>query len=197
MPNDYQENAMSRKSLLAALLCLSLAAVVASAGEAAGVRMPDTTTVEGKTLKLNGIGLRKKMLFKVYVAGLYLEVPSKDSTTVISADSVKSIRLHILRGLSGSQIGEAISDGFYHNSKSQMGVLSDRLQKLNGMFPAVVEGDQIVLTYVPGKGTLVSAKGQDKGVIEGKDFADALFAVWLGANPVQDDLKAALLGISS
>jgi hypothetical protein len=75
-----------------------------------------------------------------------------------------------------------------------MGALNERLLKLNGMFPAVVEGDQVVLTYVPGKGTLVSAKGQDKGVIEGKDFADALFAVWLGGNPVQDDLKAALLG---
>jgi hypothetical protein len=185
------------KKILSVATVLSLIASVCVAGEAAGVRMPDTTTVEGKTLKLNGIGLRKKMLFKVYVAGLYVEAPSKDPATVISADSVKCIRLHILRGLSGSQIGEAISDGFHRNSKAQMGALSERLLKLNGMFPAVVEGDQIVLTYVPGKGTMVSAKGQDKGSIEGKDFADALFAVWLGANPVQDDLKAALLGNNS
>jgi hypothetical protein len=185
------------KRTLSVTIILALSVAVALAGEAAGVKMPDVTTIEGKTLKLNGIGLRKKMMFKVYVAGLYVEAPSKDATTVISADSVKSIRLHILRGLSGSQIGEAISDGFHHNSKAQMGTLSERLEKLNGMFPAVVEGDQIVLTYVPGKGTLVSAKGQDKGSIEGKDFADALFAVWLGANPVQDDLKAALLGTKS
>ncbi len=164
------------------------------AGEAAGVKMPDTITVEGKTLNLNGIGLRKKMLFKVYVAGLYVETPSKDAAKVISSDEVKSITLNILRSLSGHQIGEAISDGFWHNSKAQMGALTDRLQKLTGMFPAVVEGDQIVLTYVPGKGTTVSAKGQAKGVIEGKDFADALFSVWLGANPVQEDLKKALLG---
>jgi len=40
--------------------------------EVAGVKMPDTVTVEGKTLKLNGMGLRKKVMFKVYVAGLYL-----------------------------------------------------------------------------------------------------------------------------
>lgn len=182
------------KRLLSVAAVLSLMASISVAVEVAGVKVPDTATIEGKTLKLNGAGLRKKMLFKVYVAGLYVEAPSRDAAAVISADSVKSIRLHILRGLSGSQIGEAISDGFYHNSKAQMGALSDRLQKLNGMFPAVVEGDQIVLTYVPGKGTQVSAKGQDKGVIEGKDFADALFAVWLGENPVQDDLKKALLG---
>jgi hypothetical protein len=182
------------KRILCLFASLSLLAHIAAAGEAAGVKMPDSATIEGKTLKLNGIGLRKKMLFKVYVAGLYLETPSKDAATVISSDQVKSITLHIVRSLSGNQIGEAISDGFWHNSKAQMGALNDRLQKLTGMFPAVVDGDEIVLTYVPGKGTAVSAKGQARGVIEGKDFADALFAVWLGANPVQDDLKAALLG---
>jgi hypothetical protein len=171
----------------------AVAAAVALAGEAAGVKMPDTIAIEGKTLKLNGIGLRKKMLFKVYVAGLYVETPSKDAAKVVSSDEVKSITLHILRGLSGNQIGEAISDGFWHNSKAQMGLLTDRLQKLTGMFPAVVDGDLLVLTYVPGKGTAVSVKGAEKGVIEGKDFADALFAVWLGNNPVQEDLKKALL----
>ena len=185
---------MNRKSLLSVAVSLGLIAAIASAGEVSGVKMPDTTTIEGKTLKLNGMGLRKKMMFKVYVAALYVEATSKDPAAVIAADSVKSIQLHVLRGLSGSQIGEAISDGFHNNSKAQMGALSDRLLKLNGMFPAVVEGDTIVLTYVPGKGTMGSAKGQDKGVIEGKDFADALFAVWLGANPIQDDLKKALLG---
>ena len=30
--------------------------------------------------------------------------------------------------------------------------------------------------------------------IPGKDFADALFAVWLGPNPVEVALKRALLG---
>jgi hypothetical protein len=62
------------------------------------------------------------------------------------------------------------------------------------MIPNVEKGDEIVLTYVPGKGTVVSAKNAEKGVIEGKDFADALFSVWLGPEPVQADLKTALLG---
>ena len=183
---------MKTRAILASFLVLAVAAS-AVAGEAAGVKLPDTATIEGKTLKLNGIGLRKKMMFKVYVAALYVETPSTDAATLLASDQVKSITLHILRGLDGAQIGEAISDGFWHNSKKQMPELNERLQKLIGMFPAVVEGDQIVLTYVPGKGTSVVAKGQARGTIEGKDFADALLSVWLGANPVQDDLKAALL----
>lgn len=180
------------KRFLSVLAVLSVAAF-AVAGEAAGVNVPDTATVEGKTLKLNGVGLRKKMLFKVYVAALYVENPSADAATIIRSDQVKSITLHVLRSLDGAQIGEVISDGFWRNSKEQMSVLNNRLQKLIGMFPAVVNGDEITLTYVPAKGLSVTAKGKAMGTIEGKDFADALFGVWLGANPVQEDLKAALL----
>ncbi len=183
---------MKKKALPATLLCLATASL-ALAGEVAGVKMADTTSVEGKTLKLNGMGLRKKIVFKVYVLGLYLETPSKDAAAIISSDQVKSIRMSLLREVAGAKISETIAEGFERNSKAEIPKLKPRLDKLNAMIPDVVEGDQIVLTYVPGKGTVVSAKGTEKGVVEGKDFADALFSVWLGANPVQEDLKRALL----
>jgi hypothetical protein len=184
---------MKRTALLALLLCFAVAST-ASAREVAGVTLPDTVSVEGKTLKLNGAGLRTKVVFKVYVAGLYLETPSKDAVTVISSDQVKRMHLSILRSLDRSKITEAISEGFEKNSKGELPALKARLDRLNAMIPNVEKGDQILLTYVPGRGTVVSAKNVEKGVIEGKDFADALFAVWLGANPVQPDLKKGLLG---
>jgi chalcone isomerase-like protein len=184
---------MKKAAGLAVAICLSLA-LPAFAKEIAGVTLPETTTVDGKTLKLNGTGLRKKMVFKVYVAGLYLETPSKDAATVVSSDQVKRMQLSVLRSLSSQQVGEAIREGFEKNSSSNMAALKARLEKLEAMIPNVEKGDQILLTYVPGKGTVVSAKNVEKGVIEGKDFADALFSVWLGGNPVQTDLKAALLG---
>ena len=184
---------MNRTLALSMTLALTLPTVL-SAGEVAGVKMPDTVTVEGKTLKLNGVGLRTKMMFKVYVAGLFLENASRDAAAVISADEVKRIELSILRKLSGSQVAEAISEGFEKNSKAQLPALKARLDTLTGWIPDVDKGDSIVLTYVPGKGTIVSARASEKGVIEGKDFSDALLAVWLGPNPVQGDLKAKLLG---
>lgn len=181
------------KTTAALALLVSLASPV-FARELAGVSLPDTTTVDGKTLKLNGVGLRTKMIFKVYVAGLYLEKPSNDAAGVISSDQAKRMHLSILRNLSQAQINEAINEGFEKNSKAQMAALKPRLDKLNAMIPSVSKGDQIVLTYAPGRGTVVTAKGLEKGVIEGKDFADALFAVWLGRDPVQADLKKGLLG---
>ena len=184
---------MKTRTPAAFLLCLALAPL-AFAREIGGVNLADTVTVDGKSLKLNGGGIRTKAIFKVYVAGLYLETPSQDAATVVSSDQAKQVRLSLLRGLDKSKITEAISEGFEKNSKAQMGALKARLDRFNAMIPDLEKGDQVIFTYVPGKGTMVSAKGAERGSVEGKDFADALFSVWLGANPVQEDLKKAMLG---
>ena len=183
------------KKLTALLLSLCLAgASTGLAKEVAGVTLPDTVSADGTTLKLNGAGLRKKAIFKVYVGGLYLENPSKDATAVISSDQIKRMQLSVLRSLSRKQITEAIEEGFEKNSRAQMGALKARLDRFAGMIPDCEKGDEISFTHIPGKGTVVAAKGAEKGIIEGKDFADALFSVWLGPDPVQADLKTALLG---
>ena len=55
-------------------------------------------------------------------------------------------------------------------------------------------GDEILLDYLPGRGTGVTVNGVERGVIAGKDFNDALLAVWPGEAPVSAEFKAALLG---
>jgi len=183
------------KTTLAVSLALSLSwTSILPAVEVSGVAVPETVAVDGKTLKLNGAGLRKKAFFKVYVAALYVENPSKNAAGLLSSNEVKSMRLHILRSLKGKQVSDAIAEGFERNSRDQMPKLKPRLDKLAAMIPDVKEGDEVALSWVPDKGTLVSVLGTDRGTIEGRDFADALFAVWLGPDPVQEDLKKALLG---
>src|ERR1017187_2657080 len=104
---------LSRLSLAAfALSGLFPAARPALAREMAGVSLPDTLSAGDKTLKLNGLGLRKKAIFKVYVGGLYLEAPSKDATAIVAADASKAVRMHFLRDLKKSQLTEAFSEGF-------------------------------------------------------------------------------------
>ena len=58
----------------------------------------------------------------------------------------------------------------------------------------MASGEQAVITYIPGTGTRLELKGKEAGVIPGKDFADAMFAVWLGAKPVDAGLKEGMLG---
>jgi chalcone isomerase-like protein len=164
--------------------------------EVAGVRLPERVQVGEKELVLNGMGLRTRTIFdvKVYVAGLYLENRSRDAAQVISSEAVKRVELTFLRDLDRSRITDAIAEGFEQNSKADMPRLQARLQQLQKLIPDVKKGNELQITYVPGQGTAVSVKGVEKGVIEGKDFADALFSVWLGRDPVDKELKKALLG---
>ena len=100
----------------------------------------------------------------------------------------------MLRDVKGASVSGAISDGFELNSKAALPQLKPKLDQLAKMIPDVAEGETVDLTWIPDKGTEVAVRGTTVGTIDGRDFADALFAVWLGPNPVQDDLKKALLG---
>ncbi|HQR47488.1 MAG TPA: chalcone isomerase family protein, partial [Thermoanaerobaculia bacterium] len=99
---------MNRSLVSGALAALFAAALAlpAAARELSGVTMPDTVTVGEKTLKLNGMGLRKKAIFKVYVGGLYLEAPSKDAAAILAADAARAIRLQYVRNVDKKSITE-------------------------------------------------------------------------------------------
>jgi len=175
------------------VLLSGLIGVSALAGELKGVKMPDEVTVDGKALKLNGMGLRVKFIVSVYVAGLYVENVSKDPATILKADESRRVDMKMLRDLDQKAIVEAIRTGFEKNSGSQMGALKERLDTFCALIPSLKEGQTLTLTYVPGKGTSVAGAGAST-FVAGKDFGDALFSVWLGKSPVDDGLKKGMLG---
>lgn len=179
---------------LCAAVAVSLLPLCASAKEVGGVSFPATVQAGGKTLALNGAGLRTRFFVKVYAIGLYLETPSRDAQAILAADQVRRAELHMLRSVSGSEMAEAIGEAFTANAGGAAGQLQGRLDRFKGMFPSADKGEVITLTYVPASGTTVGAKGRDVGTVEGKDFADVLFSAWIGANPVDGSLKRALLG---
>ena len=182
-------------SLAAVLVwsAFSTLGTVALAGELAGVTLPDTLKAGEKTLKLNGLGLRKKAVFKVYVGGLYLESPSKDAGAILTADQAKAIRMHFLRDLTKAQLVEAFQEGFEANVKDSAPQKA-AFDRMLALVPDVKEGSTLTFTYVPGKGTTLSTGSKELGVFEGKGFADAVFAIWLGPKPPSEDLKKGLLG---
>jgi hypothetical protein len=181
---------------LAALLIVSPVSAlgtVALAGELSGATLPDTLKAGEKTLKLNGLGLRKKAMFKVYVGGLYLESPSKDAVAILAADQAKAIRMHFLRDLTKAQLVEAFQEGFEGNVKDRAPQKA-AFDKMLALVPDVKEGSTLTFAYVPGKGTTLSTGSKELGIFEGKGFADAVFAIWLGPKPPSEDLKKGLLG---
>ena len=159
-----------------------------------GVSMPEVVSVAGRELRLNGMGVRRaKIFFEVYVVGLYLEKPTTDARAAIATDEAKRIVIRMLRDVSRKMFLQAVETGIMRNSGPEMPALRARLDLLEQALPALKKGNVLDFTYLPGVGTLV--RGQDREMtIPGKDFAEALFSVWLGPNPVIGELKRQLLG---
>ena len=188
-------NVSRRTFALSVAFALALGALPAAAKELAGVTMPDTISAAGKTLKLNGLGLRKKAVFKVYVGGLYLEAPSKSASAILAADAPRALKMHFLRSIDRGKLVETFEEGFTANSPQKAPAQKAGIDKLLATVADVKEGSVTTYTYVPGTGVVVNRDGKDVATIEGgKEFADVLFSLWLGPKPPSEDLQKGLLG---
>lgn len=187
---------MARRWVVAVLVA-ALAAPLAMAGELAGVNLPDTVTVSGKTLQLNGMGLRKKLWIKVYVGGLYLEQKTQDADAAVAAPGPKRMVMHFMTNkATKSKMDDAWMEGFENNNKDQWPALKPQVEKFINFFGDMKDGMDVEMTIDPESGVTVAIDGQVKGTIEGADFGKALLRVWLGPEPPSDDLKEGLLGMS-
>lgn len=175
------------------LVLLAALATSARARELAGASLPDTLNVGDRPLKLNGLGLRKKAVFKVYVAGLYLESASKDATAILASDQAKAIRMQFLRDLTKTQLVDAFREGFDANAKDKPREQAT-FDKMLAQIPDVKQGSTMTITYSPAQGTTLAVDDKQLGVYKGKGFADAVFSIWLGPNPPTEDLKSGMLG---
>ncbi len=184
-----------RKLIL--IFVLFFMASPAGAKEIAGANIDEQITLaDGTVLHLNGAGIRKKVFFKVYIAELYLQKTTSDAAQAIADEGSKRVVMHFLYDKVGKdKLVAGWNEGFAANTdKAELEPLQSRISTFNAMFMEdVVKGDVIVFDYNPGKGTSVTIKGKLKGVVEGKDFNDALLSIWLGPKPVTSDLKKAML----
>jgi hypothetical protein len=183
---------MKKLALVVAALALALPAQAKKVGD---VEFPETTDAGGQTLKLNGAGIRKKFIIKVYAGGLYLAEPSSDAAAIVAADAPKRVRMVFLRDVSRRQILDAYKEGFEKNSSGPG--LAALLAGLDRIAPALADmksGSEMSVTYLPGQGTTVAVTGGGSATVEGKELADALFRNWLGKEPADGGLKDAMLG---
>jgi hypothetical protein len=184
-----------KKLITLFLLCLTTQAV---AVDFEGVKLNDTAQVGNVTLKLNGAGLRTKLIFKVYVGALYLADKKHSATAVLADDGAKRLSMFMLRELSSDQLMEAFEKGLANNNTStELAAMNSRIKEFSAIFRSareVAKGDVITIDYFPGEGTRVSINGIEKGRLAGAEFNTALLKIWLGNDPVDEDLKKGLLG---
>jgi hypothetical protein len=185
----------------AALAWLLAAALPAQALTVEGVTLQDSVQVDGQSLSLNGAGLRSKFgLVGVYVAGLYLPKKTHDPKAIVQMQEPRRIVMKMVRGIGSDTMAKAFNEGVQRNlSAQELAALQPKLDQLDQSFAKVKElkeGDEIDLDFGADGVTTASYNGQTMNAIPGADLSAALLNIWLGKNPVQDDLKKKLLGAS-
>jgi hypothetical protein len=177
------------------LVTMLLITPAAWAGTLAGVTMADEVVIAGTTLHLNGMGLRRKIGTKIYVAGLYLEQITNSADAALNASGPKRFAMHYLtdRATNKRMIAAWIR-GFKMNSPDIYEILEDRVMTFVNSLGDMKVGDVVECTMIPGEGTTVTLNGKENVIIEGDDFQVALLRVGIGAKPPSNPLKAGLLG---
>lgn len=182
-----------RKLILAA--ALMVVSVTASAATVAGVNVADTVDVSGHKLVLNGAALRKKLFIKVYVGSLYLHAKQSNAASVLASDTPRRQVLHFLFDVGKEKMAEAWEEGLEDNTPNASAEVKTAFKSLSAWMDDMKEGQTIVLTYVPGTGTIVEVNGKNKGTLAGKAVADAILNTWIGPKPGPgSDFKKGVLG---
>jgi hypothetical protein len=166
---------------------------------------PGKVTVEGVDFKrefrvndailaLRGYGLLRYMVFiKAYVAAFYLPESVRSEDALM--DVPKHLEIEYFHPIVAQDFAKATSASISQNTSlvTYQG-LKPRIDELNALYRDIAPGDRYALTYMPGRGTTLSWNGQPLGTVAGREFAVALFGIWLGSNPLDSNLKDLLLG---
>jgi hypothetical protein len=191
-------NLLKRPVATLLLTCAALAAW-AQPLEVEGVKLEATSQLGPAKLLLNGAGLRTKVFFKVYVAGLYTPQKATSAAQLLAQTGARRVTITMLRNVDAESFAGALNDGLRDNhTEAQFAAMKPRIDALNANLKAVGEakkGDVIHFEFVPDAGTQVTVNGQSRGsVIAGEDFFTAVLRIWLGDKPVDANLKKALIG---
>lgn len=183
----------TRGLALAATICAPFA--MAHAAALAGISMPDTRSVDGRQMQLNGIGLRTYSILgvKIYVAGLYLERRSDNPDAIRRSPETKMLDIRFLRDVGAADARQAWREGFDSNCKAPCYLDPGDVQRFLAAVPDVHSGDESTLLFTP-QGVQITMNGRPAGQIADPHFADAMLATFIGPEPPTPRLKRELLG---
>lgn len=181
----------SRSPLLIAACLVAGLALPAQARTVEGFDLPDTLQLGGQSLTLVGAGVRNKWFVNVYVMGVYQKTAKANADHLINSDEPKYLWLHMMRGIGGDKMRDAIDDGLEANaSEEARAAIAADVGKLKAAFPSSIsKGLDIGFWYRPGKGTTLRLGDKDKLTAPGKGLMTALWSIWFGRRPADKGLK--------
>ena len=183
----------------AVLLASAFAQPALAAVDVAGVKFAETANVGGQELKLNGAGVRTKVVFKVYALGFYLQEQKSTVQDVLNAAGPRRIQIVSMRDLTSDDFGAAFMAGLNANTtadeRTKYLPQTKVFGEMFGAIPGLKKGDVLIVDWLPGVGTQCMLNGKKIGeVVPELGFYNAIMKIWIGDKPVDSSLKPKLLG---
>jgi hypothetical protein len=144
-------------------------------------------------LKVTGLAVRKKFMFKVYGMAHYMDAAGFDSrdaafAAAMSDERAKQITMVFVRDVEAKKIQDAYRDGFRKNaSGEEFAEIEDLVETFAEYYQKdVVKGDRYVLRWLPGGVVESMIHGIENEPVANVTFATVLWRIWLGKDSIVD-----------
>ena len=189
--------AFTRKSNITASIFVCLIASYVCPAQAVdfeGFEFPNAIKIENEALVLNGLAVRKATIFniRVLVAALYLPEVSSDAEAILNSSGRKQLQIRFLKNLRAKTIANTWTEQMMKNCTKDCNLIMERSKELKGLLTDISDKDLLIITFSKTQITM-NGSNQKGGTIEGAEFAQAFLRIWIGSNPLNEDLKKSLL----
>ena len=161
-----------------------------------GAVVPDQIEYQGNTITKNGQGTRIIFFMKVYEGSLFLETKNSNAEEIVNLDAPMAIRIDVISSIvTADAMKRALSEGLEKSTGNNTDPIRNEMEQLSSVFNTDVStGDFYEFIYLPKTGINVLKNSELEELIKGMDFKKAFFGIFLSDNPIQKNLKKALLG---
>lgn len=190
---------MQKKNILKVLIftfIVLMSQLVRAQIHSTGIEIPKTLNyIENEPLYLYGAGTRKILWLDMYVGVIFLNEKNLTPNQIIESRQPMAIRLHIISTLvSKKRIIKAIEDGFDKTTNGNLAQYKSRIDKMIGFFNEEIQPNDIIdLVCYPSGKIDIFRNSKLKGTLQGHDFKQALFGMWISENAVDKKMKSELL----
>ena len=157
---------------------------------------PSSMEYQGTKLILNGQGTRVKFFMKVYDTSLYLGSQSSNAEGILNSNEAMAIRMDVTSTMvTTDAMKDALNSGLVKSTGNNTAPIAEEINQLISTFDSdVTDSDFFEFIYMPDAGINVLKNSTYIDTIPGIEFKKAFFGIWLSNNPIQKNLKKAMLG---